>query len=103
MADRRSLDEKYCSCVFQVTGRQRAYNPYAVCTSSIYNRRGIGGPGSSISCDYSIEYLQSRPVGQLFNYAVAKGLIDPRDQYSREDLIEIILDFQDRERGYQRE
>ena len=102
--DNRTLDEKYCSCVFQVTGKTQAQgypgNPYAICTASIYNRRGIRGPGSSIRCDYPDSYLQGRTAQELYNYAVAKDLIVPKAGYRREDLIRVISEYKAREFGY---
>ena len=83
-SDGRPFADKYCSCVFKVTGSNYKKNypasPYAICSSSIYNRRGLKGPGSSIRCTYPKEYLDRLSYDELFNFAAAKGIVT-EDEY----------------------
>ena len=102
--DPNFLIDKYCSCLFKVQARQSPrrtsprrgpYNPYAVCQSSIFHRRGLPGIGL-YKCHYDIEYLESLPYRILYDYALAKELIDD-EEYDRDELIDIIADFLDSE------
>ena len=95
--NQRSIYDKYCSCIFKVTASNRARNysgsPYAICTSSIYNRQGLRGPGSSLRCQYEPEYLDDVTSDQIYWYAVAKNLVPENTDLSDEEIKEIILDF----------
>ena len=42
------LEARYCRCLKKI---KPPYNEYAVCTASIYNRRGLKGLGSHINCN----------------------------------------------------
>lgn len=95
-SDRDKLPEKYCSCIFKVIAnnyaRRQDADPYAICSSSVYNSRGFKGPGR-VSCRYSLDYFDSLDTDTLLNYARAKGLISVYSLPDRESLIEIIDNF----------
>lgn len=88
-----NVQDKYCSCLFDVMGSSSARSPYAICSSSVYNRRGLKGPGSSISCKYSEDFLRSKSYSKLLAYAQAKGLINEFSNPQIEDLIKMIANF----------
>jgi len=96
-ATRSTVEGKYCSCLFKVTASnyRRGYtaSPYAICTASVINRRGLRGPGSAGRCKYTSEYLEGLPTSVLYDYAMAKNLVRPRDSVSRDDLLDTIEDF----------
>lgn len=97
-SDRRPYSDKYCSCLFKTTGRnyQSGYggNPYAICSASIFNRRGLRGPGTSLSCRYPREYLDRVSYDELFWYAAAKGLVSDADYgLDSSELTGIILEW----------
>ena len=92
----RTISDKYCSCIFKVTGRnyRNRYpgSPQAICTSSVINRRGIRGPGKA-KCNYTQEYLDRVTESDLYWYAAAKGLIEENRRVSIEELKRRILNF----------
>ncbi len=50
-----TIAEKYCRCIKgseskSVEGK-RQYNPMAVCTSSIFSKKGLKGPGRAFQCE----------------------------------------------------
>ena len=103
-SDRRPFGDKYCSCVFKVTGTNYKTNypapPQAICSSTIYNRKGMKGPGSSIRCAYPEEYLDRLSYDELFYFAAAKGIIsDAEYGLDRNDVKEIILEWEKLEKG----
>jgi len=91
--ERTTLPEHYCSCLFKVIANnyERGYNsdPYAICSATVFNRRGIKGPGP-VSCKYTREYLNTLPYRYLINYARAKGLINTNETTDIDYLIDII-------------
>ena len=96
-AHRTTLPEHYCSCLIKHTANSYRYgqstNPYAICQSSVFNRRGLKGPGA-VKCKYTPEYFKNLPYSVLLNYTKAKGLIDDDEEGLPEDeLIDIIIDF----------
>ena len=44
------LSEKYCRCLKRVENQKSSYNPNAICTKSVFNSKGLKGPGSSYQC-----------------------------------------------------
>ncbi len=44
------LAEKYCRCLKSLETKQSTYNPNAICTKSIFNSKGLKGPGASFQC-----------------------------------------------------
>lgn len=91
-----NLPDKYCSCLFKTTANMysRNYNanPYAICSSSVFNRRGLKGPGN-VRCEYTQEYLSSLPYNVLYNYALAKNIIRYGDIYDYDELVGIIYEW----------
>jgi hypothetical protein len=89
-----SIEQSYCSCLFKNRGRRNAYNEYAVCTSSVFNRRGLRGPGSSVSCKYTGNYLNGLSYRELANFALAKEIVFPgQTPPSREDLQAMVVSW----------
>ena len=98
---RTTPEEHYCSCLVKQVANSYRYNrstnPYAICSSSVFNRRGLKGPGP-VSCSYTYDYLESLPYSVLYNYALAKGQIregDAGPEYNlpRNEIVEILADF----------
>lgn len=93
----QNLAEKYCSCLFKTQARSnRGYNPYAICQANIFNNKGLKGPGN-LPCFYGRSYLENQKYATLAGYATNKGLIDPNEDVSFEELVDIIADFLDEE------
>jgi len=67
-----SLSKKYCHCIWEVRGRRQAYNPYAVCSASIYNHRGLKGPGPE-PCVVTERFVRSLPDSALIAFWQEKG------------------------------
>lgn len=44
------LAEKYCRCLIRMVDKKTSYNPNAICTNSIFNSKGLKGPGASFQC-----------------------------------------------------
>jgi len=82
------LIERYCHCVWEVRGRG-GYNSYAVCSASVYNHRGLKGPGP-VRCAVSEAFIRSLPSRSLRAFL--------EDKYrrpiamSRDQLVEAVLD-----------
>lgn len=45
-----TLAEKYCRCLKRVESQKSTYSPNAICTKSIFNSKGLKGPGASFQC-----------------------------------------------------
>jgi hypothetical protein len=88
---REPLSERYCHCIWKVRGR--GYNPYAVCSSSIYNARGLKGPGA-VRCKVSREFLETLPDSALRAFLREKGTVDRSKLWSasRQQLLQVVLD-----------
>jgi len=72
----------YCSCVFQVKGKQgqggsRKASPYAVCAKSVYQRRGERGPGA-VACRFTQKVLQSYDLDTLRGWLLFEGVAPKR-------------------------
>ncbi len=48
-------ERKYCSCLLQVRSKRLPYNPYAVCTNSVYNSQGVSRT-KKVDCDPNYNY-----------------------------------------------
>ena len=96
----QTLAEKYCSCLFKTQARQDSrrtqYNPYAICQANTFNYRGLKGSGG-LPCFYERSYLQSQKYSTLAGYASNKGLVDPDEEISFDELVDIIADFLEQE------
>ena len=44
------LSEKYCRCLKSLEQQKSSYSPNAICTKSVFNSKGLKGPGSSFQC-----------------------------------------------------
>jgi hypothetical protein len=44
------LSEKYCRCLKSIEQQKSSYSPNAICTKSIFNSKGLKGPGSNYQC-----------------------------------------------------
>ena len=44
------LAEKYCRCLKRVESQKSSYSPNAICTKSVFNSKGLKGPGSNYQC-----------------------------------------------------
>lgn len=90
---RTTLGQKYCSCIFKVNSqnfrRSRTANPYAVCSSQIFHKRGLEGPGL-VDCQYTRDYLLSLRYRVLLDFALEKGIVSQNENLSKDDLVDII-------------
>ena len=82
------MEDKYCRCVFETRGR--ANNPYAVCTASIFNRRGMKGPGAT-RCFYTPDFIERQPPQTLQAFLNEKGYNTSR--MTHDQLIDATLDY----------
>lgn len=73
----------YCSCVFQVKGKQglagktaknSSPNPYAVCAKSVLQGRGKPGPGA-MACRFTKTVLNTYDVETLRGWLIFEGLV----------------------------
>jgi hypothetical protein len=48
-------ERRYCSCILDVRSKRQPYNPYAVCTNSVYNSQGVSRK-KRIDCDTNYNY-----------------------------------------------
>lgn len=44
------LSEKYCRCLKGIEAKKSSYSPNAICTKSVFNSKGLKGPGSNYQC-----------------------------------------------------
>lgn len=44
------LAEKYCRCLKGLEDQKTTYSPNAICTKSVFNSKGLKGPGSNYQC-----------------------------------------------------
>jgi hypothetical protein len=44
------LSEKYCRCLKSLEQQKSSYSPNAICTKSVFNSKGLKGPGSRYQC-----------------------------------------------------
>lgn len=44
------LSEKYCRCLKSLEQQKSSYSPNAICTKSVFNSKGLKGPGSNYQC-----------------------------------------------------
>ncbi len=69
-------ERKYCSCLLDVRDKQEEqktkYNPYAVCTNSVYTSQGKRR-NKFVNCETSYDY-EKLPVKSLRNLAKEKKL-----------------------------
>jgi hypothetical protein len=45
-----AMAEKYCRCLKGVESKKSSRNPNAICSSSVFNSKGLKGPGASYQC-----------------------------------------------------
>jgi hypothetical protein len=45
-----SMAEKYCRCLKSIEAKKTGRNPNAICSSSVFNTKGLKGPGASYQC-----------------------------------------------------
>jgi hypothetical protein len=48
-------ERRYCSCLLDVRSKRLPYNPYAVCTQSVYNSQGVKRK-NRVDCDPNYNY-----------------------------------------------
>lgn len=48
-------ERRYCSCLLDVRSKRLPYNPYAVCTKSVYNSQGVSRK-KRVDCDPNYNY-----------------------------------------------
>jgi hypothetical protein len=83
-----SIEDRYCRCILKVSASYPKYNPYAVCTSSVYGR---GGRKSVIHCSERYKY-EAYTTPQLRGYAKLKKLVGA-ETASRKKLIKMLYDY----------
>lgn len=78
------LLNKYCSCVFQVKGKEglkrgksaksTSVSPYAVCSTSVYQKKGLKPPGA-LACKFTKKVLQTYDVETLRGWLVFEDIL----------------------------
>jgi len=82
----RTIDEKYCDCIIGASTGSPKYNPYAVCKSSIYIKRGIESPGN-IDCFPYYKFETYKP-DKLKAYANMLGL--KTDNLEHKQIVDLL-------------
>ena len=67
-----SVEKKYCECVVKVSKNSPRYNPYAICTKSVYGSRGIKRD-KIIQCSQKVNFSDFT-LAELKGYAKMKKL-----------------------------
>ena len=92
----------YCSCVFQLKGRQgqagqtkaTSKSPYPICAKSVYQGRGKPGPGA-MACRFTRRVLESYDTATLRGWLVFEGVASQREaaKLSKEEAAARIHDY----------
>lgn len=86
-----SIESRYCRCVMHVANQYPAYNPYAVCTSSIYSKQDIKRKGVvKCAAQYRFEDFDTE---ELRGYARMKKLDNAAAGLSRDNLIKALYRY----------
>lgn len=84
------MEDTYCRCVMHVAASYPRYNPYAVCTASVYTKKGLKRKGV-ISCSERLRYEDFK-TEELRGYARMKKF--PRaGAMSRDELIKTLYGY----------
>lgn len=91
---RDQLFEKYCSCVFKLKAKNNKYNPYAVCSHSVYQTKGKKGPGK-VRCQFEKKVLTNFRVETLRGWVVFEGLMtfEEAKNMNKKDLVAFIHQY----------
>ena len=96
-----SIERKYCRCVMHVANQYPAYNPYAVCTSSVY--RSAGKKRSKVVRCAEKYRFEDFKTEELRGYAKMKNAkkvkIPGADTMNRDELIRALYAFVASEKG----
>jgi len=65
-------ERKYCTCLLKARNKSTEYNPYAVCTRSVYNLQGVKRR-KTVDCDYNYNY-EKVPIEMLRSLAKERGV-----------------------------
>lgn len=83
-------EKRYCSCLMKVR-QQKIKNPYAICTSSVYNKQGLKRD-KLIKCSKYYD-LSKYPLRILRPYAKEKG-IKNYSKKNKESLLKELRKYQ---------
>ncbi len=83
-------ERKYCSCLLDVRSKRQPYNPYAVCTKSVYNSKGVSRT-KRIDCDQNYNY-NAVPINSVRALAEEKKIpiMGKKGMSSKKVLVERI-------------
>lgn len=94
-----SITDKYCRCIMHVANQYPKYNPYAVCTASVYRGKKRGGV---IRCSEKLKFEDFK-TEELRGYAKMKNSkvvkIPGAAEMSRDELIAALYKFVASEKG----
>jgi hypothetical protein len=65
-------ERRYCSCLLDVRSKRLPYNPYAVCTKSVYNSQGVSRK-KRLDCDPNYN-LNAVPIDSVRALAEEKKI-----------------------------
>ena len=65
-------ERKYCTCLLKARSKSTGYNPYAICTKSVYNLQGVKRR-KTVDCDYNYNY-EKVPIEMLRSLAKERGV-----------------------------
>lgn len=91
------IKRRYCNCIMHVANQYPRYNPYAVCTKSVYGSAGKTRKGIVRCADqYRFEDFSTE---ELRGYAQMKKKIPNFKSLTREELIRTLYKYVASEKG----
>lgn len=93
------IEQRYCRCIMHVANQYPSYNPYAVCTASVYRGKKRKG---NIKCaeTYRFEDFDTKDLRGYAKMKNAKSIKIPgAESMDREELIRALYRFVASEKG----
>ena len=81
----KTPEDRYCSCVMHVAASYPKYNPYAVCTSTVYTKKGLRRKGR-VECSKRLVF-EEYTKKELEGYAKMKK-IPNASRMTKDQLVE---------------
>src|SRR5689334_13903667 len=88
--DSSKIEDRYCRCIMHVAKQSPRYNPYAVCTSSVYNKQGMKR-NERIECAEKFTF-EDFPVEDLRGYAKLKK-IPLSNKMNKNQLVKVLYAY----------
>ncbi len=86
-------EKRYCSCLMKVRSKDKVGNPYAICTSAVYDKQGFTRD-KVIKCSKHYD-LSRYPLRILRPYAKEKK-IKNYSKLSRKELLKQLKKYQEK-------